>query len=143
MAELRRHDMARIGQGGRDLLAMARRRGGVEAAGKDQHRHVGGDRGVIVGGHLAARPDPAGAHEIVHQRAAEERLAEQVQVLARDARDVLGADHRQVHADGKVLGDVVGELEVLREQRIEVAAGRGRNAERQQARELGHVKRPE
>ncbi len=46
-----------------------------------------------------------------------------------------------MHADGKVLRHVVGELEVLRQQRIEVAGGGRGDAEGKQARELRHVER--
>ena len=105
---------------------------------------LGAHRLVVIVGHArrAARCAHARTKSSTSARPKND-CAEPSRSCRRDARHVLGADHRQVHADREVLGDVVGELEVLREQRVEVAGGRRGDAERQQARELGHVERPE
>src|SRR5688500_9256263 len=52
MADMRRDEVARVRQGRRHLLAVAWRRGGIDAAGKDERRHVRADRLVEIRGHI-------------------------------------------------------------------------------------------
>src|SRR5258706_4010823 len=139
--ELRGDEVTRVGQRRGDLVAVARRRRRIDPAREDERGNRGAHRLVEIRRHLAARPVPAGAHKLVPERAPEERSRKRRKVRGGDARYVLGADDREVHADGKVLRHVVGELEVLRQQRIEVAGGGRGDAEGKQARELRHVER--
>ena len=67
MAELGRDEVARVGEGRRHLVPMARRRRRVDAPRENQDRHRGAHRFVEIRGHLAARPVLAGAHELVHK----------------------------------------------------------------------------
>ena len=134
-----------LGSVARHLLAVARRRRRIDPAREQQHGHVGAHRVVEVGRH-ACRAARSGRRAMKSSTSARPKndCVRRGQVLGRDARNVLGADHRQVHAERRGSPTTSSAnsrfcassgLKSPRE-----AAG---DPVRQQAREFGHVQRPE
>src|SRR5471030_1681773 len=141
VADLRRDEVTRVRKARRNLVAVAWRRRGIDAAREDQDGNFGAHRIVEIRGDLAAGPYRAGANEVIYQRAPKERALQAREIFGRDSGNVRRAHDREMHPDRQVLGNVIGEFEVLREQRIEVAPGRCADSQGQQARELRHVQR--
>src|SRR5258706_3861556 len=93
--ELRGDEVTRVGQRSGDLVAVARRRRRIDPAREDERGNRGAHRLAEIRPDPAPRALPAGAHELVHERAPEERSRERRKVRGGDARYVLGADDRE------------------------------------------------
>jgi hypothetical protein len=92
-----------------DALAVARRRGRVDAAAQQEHRHRARPQRVEAGRHRATRP--VGAEPLVEGGELGPELGAGLVGGRAEPRRILGTDHRQVHAGGERVG--------LRETKVE------------------------
>ena len=103
MAAMRGDHMQGMRQSGHQGLRMARRRGRIDAARKHEHRRVDLGRRIERGGHRPHRPAGADARVLVEQCGADARGRDGRAHGGVGARQVFGADHREMHAFGKAL----------------------------------------
>ena len=103
--------MPRVRERRRGVVPPARRRDGVEFPRQDEDRRVRAHRFAIAVGKRAARPDSARLEHLLGHEFADEALFGGVRGLVeRQEGNVLGAQHRQEHADRQLgSGDRVGE----------------------------------